>query len=451
MSLPSWSRELFSGSLEEVTARLRRSEPLRDLQSRAAHMLGDLPVSAARSLDRAMQETRRGAERVRRWSRRQTSLSTSAINGSGVLFHPSLRGIPLRIEQIETLAPAPDLFQIASGPAGDRITARLNSALHKYTDAQLAVTASMAAAATSIGAYAASAGSVLAVPRCAAMRLEGGRPLPDQIAAGGCRVIEIGTSERCDSDDWDRAAGIAGERLVRVTVRWPAVLERGRDGGGSAVGNGISGRQVQFLPLGSFGSFAGFSGLEELASPIGKGAMGDQTIVVMPGNRLVGGPQCGLILASAEMITALTSTPLWSALEADLETKAALALTLEQSGSSGEEASPTAAMLETSVENLQNRCARLATQLVGSGAVAACQITESPASVVQGDGGTMPSRQLRIVRHGGGAADWARTLAADVPALLTVVDDDALLVDLRWIPPSLDSELVRLLGDRDEV
>lgn len=448
MSLPSWSREFFSGSIEEVTARLRRSEPLRDLQTRATHLLGDLPVTAARSLDRVMQETRRGAEQVRRWSRRQTSLSTSAINGSGVLFHPSLRGVPLPIDQIETLAPAPDLFQVASGPAADRITGRLRSALSKHTDAQIAVAASMASAATAIGACAASAGWIPAVPRSSAMRLEAGRPLPEQIAAGGCRVIEIGAPERCDSSDWDQAAGSAGERLMRVTVKWPAALQHECEGGGFDARDNMPGRQVQFLPLGSFGDFPGLG--SDRTSRVGKGAAEDQTIVVLPGNRLVGGPQCGLILASSEMIAAITSTMLWSVLEANLETKATLALALEHTESSAGEPAPASAMLQTSVENLQNRGARLATQLVGSGAVAACQVTELPASLVPGDAGMVPSRQLRIVRHGGGAADWTRSLAAESPALLARVDEDSLVVDLRWIPPSLDSELVRLLSSSEE-
>lgn len=444
MPLPPWSREFFSGSVEEVAARLRRSEPLRDLQSRATHLLGDLPVTAARSLDRVMQETRRGAEQVRRWSRRQTSLSTSAINGSGVLFHPALRGVPLRVEQIEALAPAPDLFQVATGAAGARIPARLRSALHKQTDAEVAVAASVAAAATAIGAWAASAGRIPAVPRCAAMRLESGRPLPEQISAGGCRVMEIGTSERCDQGDWDHAAGSAGEQLVEVTVEWPEALRRGTDGGKRAGAQAASPWRVRFLPLGSFSDFPGLES-EELSS-IGRGAMEDRTIVVLPGNRLLGGPESALILASSETLAAITSMPLWSVLEATLETKAALTLALEQTAASEGEAIPTAAMLETSIENLQNRGARLATQLVGSRAVAACQITEQPASLVAGEEGRIPSRQLRVVRHGGGASEWAESLAAEAPALIAQVDEDALVVDLRWIPPSVDSEVVRLLG-----
>lgn len=448
MPLPPWSRELFSGSVEEVAARLRRSEPLRDLQSRATQLLGGLPVTAARSLDRVMQETRRGAEQVRRWSRRQTSLSTSAINGSGVLFHPLLRGVPLRIEHIETLAPTPDLFQLAGGTAGARIPARLRSALRCHTDANVAVANSLAAAATAIGAWAAASGRVPAVPRCAAMRLDGGRPLPEQIAAGGCRVMEIGTAERCDWGDWERAAGAAGDQLVEVTVQWPTALRPKNAAANGASSGGTAAHRVRFLPLGSFGDLPWLG--SDRVSRIGQGAAEDETIAILPGNRLVGGPESGLILASSETIAAITSTPLWSVLNASVETKAALTLALEQLGATGGEAMPLAAMLETSIDNLQNRCARLATQLVGSRAVAACQITESPASLVPDDGGAVPSRQLRIVRTGGGAAEWARTLAAEAPALIAAVEEDALLVDLRWIPPSLDSELVRLLGGRDE-
>lgn len=446
MPLPPWTRELLSGSVEEFAGRLRRNESIRELQTKATDMLGELPVTAARRLERIMQESRRGAEQVRRWTRRQTSLSTMAINGSGILFHPSLSGLPLRTDQIEAFTPSPDLFQLARGPVRRRITSRLRAALGERGDVDIAVAHSPAAAATAVGAFAAATGLVLAIPRSAAMRLEGGRPLPEAIAAGGCRAIEVGSPDRCVAEDWDQAAVIAGEHLTRVSVEWPEASTRARANNTAPNRGGPSGgRQIRFLPLGSFAKVPGLS--DRWVSNLDGQSWDPQTITVLPGNRLVGGPKSGLILGSSEAIAALRATPLWPALEADLPTMAALALAMERSRGPADELPPAVAMLETSVENLQNRCERLATQLVGSQRVTTCQITTAEASLVEGDGGAVPSRQLRVARSSGRAKAWAETLAAESPALLVQTEDEAIVVDLRWIPPSADSDLVRLLTE----
>lgn len=446
MPLPPWTRELFSGSVEELAGRLRRNESLRELQTKATDMLGELPVTAARRLERIMQESRRGAEQVRRWTRRQTSLSTMAINGSGILFHPSLSGVPLRTDQIEAFVPSPDLFQMARGPVRRRITARLRAAIGERGDVEIAVAHSSAAAATAVGAFAAATGLVLAVPRSAAMRLEGGRPLPEGIAAGGCRVIEVGSPDRCVAEDWEQAAGIAGEHLTSVSVDWPALSIRARSGDALPERSGPSGgRHVRFLPLGSFAKIPGLR--DGWVSHLQAESFDPQTITVLPGNRLVGGPQSGLIVGSSEVIAALRATVLWPALEADLPTMAALALALERSRGPAEELPPAVAMLQTSVENLQNRCERLATQLVGSERVTTCEIAAAEASLVEGDGGAVPSRQLRVARSSSRAKAWAETLAAETPALLVHSEEEAIVIDLRWIPPSADSELVRLLTE----
>ncbi|WP_164100448.1 hypothetical protein [Candidatus Laterigemmans baculatus] len=446
MPLPPWTRELFSGSVEEFAGRLRRNDSFRELQTKATDMLGELPVTAARRLERILQESRRGTERLRRWTRRQTSLSTLAINGSGVLFHSSLAGVPLRTDQIDTFAPSPDLFQLTRGAVRQRITGRLRAALGERGDVDIAVARSTAAAATAVGAFASATGLALAVPRSAAMRLEGGRPLPEMLAAGGCRVIEVGGPDRCTADDWDQVGVVAGEHLAAVTVEWPEAAQRSHSAAARADWCAPHGRrQVRFLPLGSFSSVPGLS--DSWVSNLHGRTLEPRALTVLPGDRLVGGPRSGIILGSSDAIAAIRATALWPALEADLPSMAALVLAMERSSGPADEPPPVVAMLETSVENLQNRCERLATQLVGSQRVTSCQITAADASLVEGDGGGVPSRQIRVARSSGGAKAWAETLAAEAPALLVQSEEEAIVIDLRWIPPSVDSELVRLLTE----
>jgi seryl-tRNA(Sec) selenium transferase len=183
-------------------------------------------------------------------------------------------------------------------------------------------------------------------------------------------------------------------------------------------------------------------------------------LVLVPGNRFVGGPTCGLIFGSAAALDTIRHAALWSVLEASLGTIASLVVTLQAKpllespepapGEQTQEPAPAAltTLLATSVDNLQSRCSRLATQLAGEPLIAGCEILSEPARLAPRLAAIIPSRQLRLTTTEGHYESWQANLAAETPALLTRADSAGLVIDLRWIPPQFDSQLVSLLTGR---
>ena len=83
----------------------------------------------------------------------------------------------------------------------------------------------------------------------------------------------------------------------------------------------------------------------------------------------------------------------------------------------------------------------MATRLTGSDSIASCQVTAEEARLTEDGRWRFPSRQVRV-RHARQAADqWAEKLAEDVPAMLAQVDENELVVDLRWIAAADDAKL----------
>src|SRR5690606_23791335 len=88
---------------------------------------------------------------------------------------------------------------------------------------------------------------------------------------------------------------------------------------------------------------------------------------------------------------------------------------------------------------------RLATRLSAHESILSCQVTDESAKLTPGGPWRIGSRQLRLRRRGKEAIAWAQQLATDVPAVLTEVVDDTLVVDLRWVQPSDDTALAAAL------
>jgi L-seryl-tRNA(Ser) seleniumtransferase len=446
MALPPWTRELFTGSLDDVAKRLQKGETLRDLQNRASHLLGDLPVVAARGLDRVMQETRKGTEQVRRWVGRQHSINRAAINGSGIYFHPLLAGAPLRHAAVEAKVGDPDLFAFRDGVARRRIEDRLRTVTNSRLACDVLVCASMPAAIVAAGAGVGSGGT-LVVPRCCSFRIDRSRPLPELLAATGVPVLEIGSAESCDQEDWDHAEAARGGQLRGVQVRWPVAHVNHTPGESNQAGANPQRRSIVIRPEASFASLPGID--DQQYDLVDQAAIAAGGVTIVPGNRFLGGPDVGLLLGASTILASISATPVWSALEASLEAKAALAITLEESDPTTERMPGLCDMAGVSMDNLQNRAERLATQLAGDGDFESCRITEQPARIDAGLPATFGSRQLRI-RPRGDAQRRSQRLESESPALVVSVDQGELVLDLRWIPPQMDGRLAKLLiGDQN--
>ncbi len=431
---PSWTRDLLSGSLDEVAAKLKGNEAIQNLQSKATQLLGDLPATAARSLDRILRETRKGSDHLRRWARRHSSLSLSAINGSGVWLHESLAGAPLSPAQTDALVPADQMSGLTAITVGPRIEQRLQVALGKFVDSHCLVAHSFSGAIAAVGASVPH-DAKLAMPRAAVFRVEGKLPLPELLTASGARVLEFGSTDGCSADDLAAATRTLAGDLYTVEVDCPHLLPHSI--------HMDTAKSILIAPLASLQPLP--APADQQIKSLSKELLAQHWLTIIPGNTFVGGPTCGLILGRPDTLQIVRQSPLWSVLQAGQGTLASLVVTLE--GPSQQQLDPACldSLLTTSEENLQNRCQRLATQLAGEPAIASCEILTESARLAPSLEAIIPSRQLRITYQDGSGPQRAIRMADESPALLTRPCDDAVVLDLRWIPPQFDNQLVALL------
>ena len=445
MALPPWTRELFSGSFDDVAKRLQNTDTLRELQTHATNLLGDLPVVAARRIDRLLQETRKGTEQVRRWVRRQTSMNTAAINGSGVFFHPRFEGGPIDSAMEPHDMASGQLFTLANGIARQRIEDRLAKTIHGKVRCHALLARSTTAAMVAVGTSL-RAGSAIVLPRMDSLRLDGEIPLPEALGATGRHVLEIGTGTTCTTADWNLAVRQLNDHALGMTIGWPKCK------GGNPVfvahHNTLTSplRHVEFLPFGCFDASLGLP--TEACSLIDSTSVDQNFLTIVPTNSLLGGPRGALILGSEAAVNSVRETAVWPALKAELQTVAALVNLLEhQAGSAA--SSTLSNLLQVSVENLANRAERLATKLAGQSAIISCRISEDNPKLSPDLPLELPSRQLKIVTKYD-VQRFSEQLETDGPGLVLNVVAGELSLDFRWIPSHLDSHLAGLLSGHDD-
>ena len=172
-------------------------------------------------------------------------------------------------------------------------------------------------------------------------------------------------------------------------------------------------------------------------------------VVLFSGDKLIGGPQCGIIIGKRVYIDAILKNPLMRAMRVDKITLAALNATLKKyrNVETAEQEIPLLSMLSTPVANLKMRAEKIATQISGVGGVGQCEVIESQAML---GGGSLPTQELPsycvTVPVDGKTANWiAGRLRSAEPAIMGRVQKDKFMIDLRAVFPAQDSQLVSVL------
>jgi len=176
-------------------------------------------------------------------------------------------------------------------------------------------------------------------------------------------------------------------------------------------------------------------------------------VVLFSGDKLLGGPQCGIIVGRRTYIKRIAAHPMMQALRADKITLAALAATLRlyRDPQIAERDVPILSLLSTSVENLRNRAQRLAPQIASVKAIAAAEPVEATAFL---HGGSVPAQQIPTwciaVKPATGDLDaLAEALRLGSPPVVGRVEEDRLLLDLRSVLPRQDIDLVEAVAALD--
>jgi L-seryl-tRNA(Ser) seleniumtransferase len=363
--------------------------------------------------------------------RRATTLRP-VINATGVVLHTNLGRAPLSAAAIDAVAAAAghtDVeFDLASGARARRGRGTLDALAAAVPAAEAVHVVNNGAAALALAATALAAGRHIVVSRGELIEIGDGFRLPDLLQATGARLHEVGTTNRTTLNDYAAAIGPDTAFVLKVhpsnfVVRGftSAVATRDLAGLGLPVVVDIGSGLLTAEPL--------LPDEPDATTALNDGA----ALITASGDKLLGGPQAGLILGRADIVERLRRHPLARALRVDKLTLAALEATLR-----GPE-SPTWQALHRAVRELRARARALANRLGEQGIAAEAVET---ASVVGGGGA--PEVEL---------ASWAVSLdpafagplRTNEPSVVGRVERGRLLLDLRCVPPELDDAVYAAL------
>jgi L-seryl-tRNA(Ser) seleniumtransferase len=318
---------------------------LRDLPSvdELAREAGDpLAVDAARAvIDQAREEIRTGADPGNLAARLSAELADArrprlqrVLNATGVVVHTNLGRAPLAEEAVDRVADAARgysnlEYDLAAGARGSRQD-HVSAVLRRLTGAEAALVVNNNAAAVLLALAALAEGREVVVSRGELIEIGDGFRIPDVLARSGARLVEVGTTNRTRAADYEQAIGPETAVLLRVhqsNFRVVGFEERPRLEEVAEVA------QRHGLPLvddlGSGHVSASNSLLLGQEEPTARESLGaGADLVCFSGDKLLGGPQAGIVLGRAELVERLRRHPLQRALRIDKLSLAALEGTL---------------------------------------------------------------------------------------------------------------------------
>ena len=394
----------LTAAVERLGARIVRIA-VTDAQQRARR--GDIPPSAVADSAVAALPT----------------LVTSmipVINATGVVLHTNLGRAPLSTAALQAVDAAVGYvnleFDLAGGQRAGRGAAALRALRATVPGAEQAKEVNNGAAALVLVTTALAAGREVIISRGEMVEIGAGFRLADLIQSTGVRIREVGSTNRTTLADY---AGAVGPQTGAVVKIHPSNFRV--NGFTSSVGV----RELASLPVPVIADVgSGLLSADPLLpdEPDVAGAIADgAAAVTCSGDKLLGGPQAGLIFGRAEVIDQLRRHPLARALRVDKLTLAALEATLLGPPT------PTHEYLHADPDTLRSRCERLAGATNG-------EVVPSVGAV---GGGGAPG----VVLAGFAVAlppELALTLRTGRPPIVGRVEKDRLFLDLRCVPTEVD-------------
>jgi L-seryl-tRNA(Ser) seleniumtransferase len=405
---------------------------LRDLPSvdELARDAGDpLAVEAAREvLARAREEIQAGVdpgdlrERLAdELAAARTPSLTRVLNATGVIVHTNLGRAPLAAAALDHAREATRgysnlEFDLTTGSRGSRQdhVARI---LRRLTGAESALVVNNNAAAVLLALAALAEGREVIVSRGELIEIGDGFRIPDVLARSGARLVEVGTTNRTRAADYEQAIGPETAVLLRVhqsNFRVVGFTEQPRVEELASVARRHALPLVDDLGSGMLGALT-----DEPSARDALAAGAD--LVCFSGDKLLGGPQAGIVVGRADLVERLRRHPLQRALRADKLTIAALEGTL-QLHLDAPERIPVLRMLREPAAAVRERAKRLAAAVGGT-------VEETVARV---GGGALPLAELPSFAC---AVEEALVgpLRAGSPPVVGIVRDGRLLLDCRTL------------------
>lgn len=377
----------------------------------------------------------------------------SVINATGVIVHTNLGRAPLAnsaIERIVTVAAGYcNLeYNLADGDRGHR-TIHASELLTRLTGAEAAAVVNNNAAALLLILTAMASGREVIISRGELVEIGGGFRIPDVMRQSGALLREVGTTNRTRPEDYAAAINDNTALILRIhpsNFRIEGFTERPSLRSISKIGHEFGIPVVEDLGGGNL--YEADSHGTPLTEPtVQQSLEAGVTICCFSGDKLLGGPQAGLIVGRETFVRSISNHPLMRAVRADKLTYAALEATLlEHLSERADETIPVNRMIKTSIEQLRSRAHEIVSSVTALSKVEV-QLTDGPATIGGGaaPGTTIHSCLLHISLSGLTATELEKRLRESNPPVIGRIDHERLLLDLRTVSPDQDQALTRVL------
>jgi L-seryl-tRNA(Ser) seleniumtransferase len=371
------------------------------------------------------------------------------INATGVILHTNLGRAPLARAALDAVREASEgysnlEYDLDTAQRGSRYT-HCVSLIRELTGAEDAIVVNNCAAALVLSLSALGRGREVIVSRGELVEIGGSFRVPDIMQRSGATLVEVGTTNRTHLEDYTRAitdrtaaiakvhrsnfsmegfvADVSVESLVPIAAEHdvPIVHDLG------------SGLLISLEQWGLRGEPTARDALESGA-----------TIVLMSGDKLLGGPQAGIVAGSARAVSRLRKDPFARAMRVDKMTIAALTATLElyRDPDTAVRQIPALAMITAEAETVRLRCEAVADELRRHHVDVDVSATNASVGAGAFPSHAIPSFGIQIRGY---AQEIEARLRRSNPPIIARITDGVVLLDLRTVPRELDLLLVETL------
>jgi L-seryl-tRNA(Ser) seleniumtransferase len=378
------------------------------------------------------------------------------INASGVILHTNLGRAPLTPAAVEELRQAATHYSnleydLSAGARGKR-DVHLSTLIERLTGAEAAIVVNNCAAAVLVTLAALARGGEVIVSRGELIEIGDGFRIPEIMEQSGAMLREVGTTNRSRIADYENAINEQTRLLLRVHPSNFTVT-------------GFT-EKPELAELIALGERRGLPVIEDLGSgclvdlssagihePTARASIAAGfSLVLFSGDKLLGGPQGGIIAGKKELVAKVRRHPLFRALRVDKLTIAAMEATLRAYLRAAWDEIPAQQMIRSTVEEITRRATKLATTLAPRISLHGAHIELADGHSLVGGGSTpaqsLPTKLLCIVSTRYSAADLEDRLRKGPTGIPVIgrIEADCLLLDLRTVFPEQESNLADSLA-----
>ena len=424
--------------VREVLAELRRLGVSGELKDETAVTLENIEKRVVSAIESALAPSLR-----------------AVINASGVILHTNLGRAPLSPAVISEFQRSATQYSnleynLAVGARGKR-DVHLSRLIERLTGAEAAIVVNNCAAAVLLSLAALARGGEVIVSRGELIEIGDGFRIPEIMEQSGARLREVGTTNRTRIADYENAIGENSRLLLRVhpsnfTVTGftekPEVAELialGKQRGLPVIEDLGSGCLVDLSDAG-------------IAEPTARESVeAGFSLVLFSGDKMLGGPQAGIIAGKTELVTKVRRHPLFRALRVDKLTIASMEATLRAYVRADWNEIPTQRMIRASAESIRKRSAAFVNSLAGKVDRLGAKIEVVEGNSLVGGGSTpaqsLPTFVLRVTSARCSASQLESRLRAAPGGtpVIARIEDDRLILELRTVFPEQENALAEAL------